>query len=120
MLARAEASYRAALAEADPAAGNDGAFACESAILCAAWLFEALSLPWLGGHTLSEDRIWGRATTRSRVLHYLQAAHDAAEAADTLPGLRRLMAEWQDRLREAWPQTAPLAPFPAFASKAGD
>jgi hypothetical protein len=116
VVARAEAAWRSSAAGAIPAAADDAAFGRESAIVTAAWLFTALALPWLGGAALREDEAWGLAGKRSRILHYLEATIRATEAADILPGIRTLAADWLARLRAAWPETAPLAPYPAFAA----
>ena len=114
VLARVEGGYRASVASGIQAAADDRHFAAETAIVCTAWLFE--SLDWLGEAALQDDRVWGRATTRSRILHYLQAAIRATEQADSLPDVRRLAAEWLARLRTEWPEVVPLEVYPAFAA----
>jgi hypothetical protein len=118
VLARIEGAWRASVAPAIPAARDDDAFAREAAIVTAAWLFTVLALPWLGGVVMAGDEVWGLASKRGRVLHHLRTTIRATEAACVLPGVRRLAGEWLDRLSAAWPDTAEIGVYPAFAPAA--
>jgi hypothetical protein len=110
---RIDQAYRAALAEAVPTAANDAAFRQESALISVAWLFGALS--WRLQAALGDDPRWGLAAMRGRILHYLETAVALATAADALPGTRAAAAGWLDALRVRWPDSTPLALYPAFA-----
>jgi Phosphotransferase enzyme family len=111
--ARIDAAYRAAVAEAVPAAADADAFQREQAIVGAIWLFG--SLAWLLEGALEEDREWGISTNRSRILHYLAAVIQMTGDAGVLPGTRQAVVAWLDDLRARWPGSAPLALYPAFA-----
>ncbi len=110
---RVDRAYRVALGSADPAAGDDDAFRRESAFMDTAWLLG--NLAWLLKGALAEDSMWGRATSRSRILTYLQRALRSIGDADMLPRLRAWATTLQDNLRSRWPGTVPLSDFPAFA-----
>ena len=110
---RLDQAYRAAIAGAIPAARHDDEFRRESAIVDAEWLLG--NLAWLLDGALAKDGTWGRATTRSRIITYLERFIRSAEEADILPRFRSLAVTWHDDLRGRWPDTAPLADFPAFA-----
>jgi hypothetical protein len=108
---RIDQAYRKVLAEAAPIAADDNAFAVESAIIRIAWLFD--SLTWLLEKALQSEGPWGTSTNRNRILHYLQAAIKAADAA----GIRRSATTWMDQLRAQWPNASPLGLYPAFDTR---
>lgn len=116
VVARLDAVYRAILAEAAPAALDDGIFRTESTIIGVAWLFN--SLAWLLEPALREDVRWGIASRRSRILRYLEAALRMLAETGILPGLHDLIRRWLDQLRARWAPAAPLALYPAFARPA--
>lgn len=105
VLTRMDAAYRDAL----PAA-NDSR---EMAAILFASLF--VSLLWRLDRALAEDESWGTSTVRSRVLWYLEAAIAGAHEADALPGLRDVASRWRAELGARWPDSQPLALYPAFA-----
>ena len=109
-------AYRTAVASAVPAAADDDAFRHESAMIDAAWLLG--NVAWLLKAALAEDGTWGRATTRSRILTYMQNAIRSTEDADILPRLRAWALTLQTDLRSRWPDTLPLSEFPAFTRAA--
>lgn len=110
---RLDRVYRTAIADAVPEAADDDAFLRECAIIDVVWMLGMLA--WLLKDALATDGTWGRATNRSRILTYLERAIRSTEEADVLPRLRMLCASWRTDLRGRWPDTAPLADFPAFA-----
>jgi hypothetical protein len=77
------------------------------------WLFG--SLEWLLEWALKEESEWGIATRRSRILHYLNIAIRSTEEADVLPRIREAAKLWREELQRQWPNTLPLAHYPAFA-----
>jgi thiamine kinase-like enzyme len=111
---RMEQAYRSTLARVVPIAEDDQDFRRESALICVAWLVD--SLAWLLESALREDRTWGISSNRARILHYLGTAIERMTETGVLPRIRDLAAVWQDRLRAIWPDSQPLAPFPAFAA----
>ena len=113
---RIDRAYRNAIAATVPEAADDDAFRRESAIIDMAWLLG--NLAWLLPGALAEDRTWGRATNRSRILTYLERVISSTEAAGILPRLRALAVDWRDDLRRRWPDTASLPDFPAFTEEA--
>jgi hypothetical protein len=113
---RAEAAYRAQLRHAIRDAQDDAVFRTEIAYVAAAWLLG--SLDWRLDDALAEDRVWGLASVRSRLLWYIEATIAMTEQADILPGLRAVSRRWLDVLRERWPSSEPLGYYPAFASSA--
>ena len=115
---RIEKAYRAALADAVPAAADDRAFKHESALINVAWLLG--NLAWLLKGALAEDGTWGQATNRGRILTYLQTAIRSTEEADVLPRLRAWATTLQNDLRSRWPDTLPLTDFPAFTHSPDD
>ena len=94
-------------------AAADDVWQREQAIIGMLRLFAGLE--WLLESALAEDRIWGIAGNRSRILHYLETATGLCTAVDILPATCRIAFGWLDRLRLAWPEAAPLPPYPAFA-----
>lgn len=112
--ARVEAAYRAELRYAIRVAQDDAVFRTEIAYAAAAWLLG--SLDWRLDDALAQDRTWGLASVRSRLLWYLEATIAMTDQADILPGLRAVSRRWLDTLRERWPSSEPLGFYPAFAN----
>ena len=112
VIAAMDRAYRERLAPALPIAGEDPVFRREMAILLFARLFASLS--WLLEGALQEDRPWGISTHRPRVLWHLDAAIAGATDVPLLAGLRAVAAGWRDDLARRWPETEPLALYPAF------
>src|SRR5262249_32523154 len=92
---------------------EDATYRLETAFMAAAWLLETLE--WRLGDALKDDRTWGIASVRGRLLWYLEATIGMAEAADVLPGFRLTAHAWLTELRVRWPSTSTLAFYPAFA-----
>jgi hypothetical protein len=109
----AEEAYRDTVASAIPDARDAAAFRTEYAIAVAVRLFG--SLQWHLDTALKEDRTWGLATVRNRILWHLQGAIEAMERAEALPGLRHVAQAWLTDLRQRWPDVLPLPVYPAFA-----
>jgi hypothetical protein len=69
---------------------------------------------WLLERALSEDVTWGISTNRPRLLWHLDAAIAGAEGVAMLEGMRTAAIRWRDDLGRRWPDTQPLALYPAF------
>jgi hypothetical protein len=108
-----EQTYRDTLADAIPQARDDAEFRREYAVAVVVRLF--VSLEWHLDTALKDDSIWGIATLRNRILWHLQAAIEATQRADALPGLHRIFQSWRTDLGNRWPDIQPLPIFPAFA-----
>jgi hypothetical protein len=108
-----ERAYRDAVASAIPDVRDAAAFSREYAVAVVVRLFG--SLEWHLDTALKGDSTWGRATQRNRILWHLQAAIEAMERADALPGLRRVAQAWLTDLGERWPDVQMLSVYPAFA-----
>jgi hypothetical protein len=110
-----EVAYRAALATGCPAAADDVQYARAVAVGCAFWALVVCRWYDLPG-LLREDRVWGTATLRQRVLLRLDAAARATEAGG-FPALGATFAALAARLRTLWlPEVDELALYPAFRS----
>ena len=111
---RVEAAYRAEIAPAMPLAADDAAYRAELAFAAAIWLF--VGLDWRLDDALREDARWGVASVRGRLLHYLEAVVDLADAAGVLPGIARAAEGWRRDLGARWPESEALGLYPAFAA----
>lgn len=110
---RVEQAYRDAVADAIPQARDDAKFHQEYAVAVVVRLFA--SLEWHLDSALKSDSTWGIATKRNRIIWHLQAAIEAMQRADTLPGTRRVFQAWLTNFENRWPDVPPLPVFPAFA-----
>jgi hypothetical protein len=112
VIAAMDQAYRERLVPALPLAGEDDVYQREMAILLFARMFASLS--WLLEGALQEDLAWGISTHRPRVLWHLDAAIAGASQVPVLAGLRGKAMQWRDDLGHRWPDTTPLALYPAF------
>jgi len=111
-----ETVYRAALVPGCPAAADDRLFADALVDACAYWVLRTLvrHLP----QALDDDRTWGIAPIRPRLVSRLEAFITTAEASHRLPALRRTASRVLEVLRRRWPATPPLPLYPAFRQDA--
>jgi hypothetical protein len=107
-----EAAYRAALIRGCPEAQEDRVFEATLVSACAFWVFNTLS--WQLEGVLQEDRTWGIATVRSRLLARLEAFIATADDFGYLPAMRGTASRVLEVLRTRWPETPPLPLYPAF------
>jgi hypothetical protein len=108
-------AYLSALGPSLPAARDSTAFRAEMASLLFVRMFASLS--WLLEKALKEDTVWGISTHRARLLWHVEAAIAGSDASDTLPGLHAAALRWRADLGARWPETQPLALYPAFAAQ---
>jgi hypothetical protein len=112
--ARVEAAFRGEIGAVH--AVDDAAYGRELAFMAATWLLSRLATHLES--VFNEDRRWGIASVRSRMLWYLEATIAMSESADVLPGLRATARAWLDALRERWPEADVFAFYPAFGGGA--
>jgi len=107
-----ETVYRAALVPGCPAAEDDRLFEDALVDACGYWMLRTLvqHLP----RALDEDRPWGIATIRPRLVSRFQAFITTAEAYPRLPAMRGTAHRVLEVLRRRWPATHPLSLYPAF------
>lgn len=108
VIAAMDRAYRDAL----PVAHDDDVFRKEMAMLLFVRMFASQS--WLLESALREDVKWGVSTNRPRLLWQLEAAIAGAEGVAALDGLRATAMRWRNDLGRRWPETQPLALYPAF------
>jgi hypothetical protein len=111
-----ETVYRAALVPGCPAAADEHLFEDALVDACGYWVLRTLvrHLP----QALYEDRPWGIATIRPRLVSRLEAFITTAEAYHRLPAMRGTAHRVLEALRRRWPATPPLALYPAFRQDA--
>ena len=107
-----ETVYRAALVPGCPAAEDDRLFEDALVDACGYWVLRTLVQHLPGA--LDEDRPWGIATIRPRLVSRLEAFITTAEAYHRLPAMRGTAHRVLEVLRRRWPATHPLALSPAF------
>ena len=61
-----------------------------------------------------EDRSWGIAGIRQRILARLEAFMIASEDYGRFPAVRETAGDLRDTLSERWPEIQPLPFYPAF------
>jgi hypothetical protein len=107
-----ETVYRAALVSGCPAAADDRLFEAALVDACGYWVLRTLvrHLP----QALAEDRPWGIATVRPRLVSRLEAFIATAEAYHRLPAMRGTAHRVLEVLRRRWPAMPPLSLYPAF------
>lgn len=112
LVLKLEAIYRTELSRACPAAADDQIYTQALTDVCGFSLLETLH--WQLPPALEENREWGIATMRTRVLARLVAFIDTASAFDRLPRLRTVANELLTTLQTHWPEAEPLPLYPAF------
>ncbi|PYN84039.1 MAG: hypothetical protein DMD87_29240 [Candidatus Rokuibacteriota bacterium] len=112
LISRMESAYRAELVKGCPEAEDDSVFETALVEVCAFWLLNTLG--WQLQGALREDRTWGIATVRSRLLARLETFLTIAGERDQLPAVRRMAGRLLAVLRERWPEARPLPLYPAF------
>ncbi len=116
VVAQMETVYRTALVPRCPAAADERLFADALVDACGYWVLRTLvrHLP----QALDEDRLWGIATIRPRLVTRLEAFITTSEAYHRLPAMRGTAHRVLEALRRRWPATPPLPLYPAFRQDA--
>jgi len=112
LISRMESAYRAELVKGCPEAEDDSVFETALVAVCAFWLLNTLG--WQLQGALREDRTWGIATVRSRLLARLETFLAIAGERGQLPAVRGMAERLLEVLRERWPEAPPLPLYPAF------
>lgn len=107
-----ETRYRQIFAQVYPSILDDIIFGKAMAEVCAVTLI--FTLDWLLGPALDEDREWGIATLRPRILARLEAFIAASLQFDQLPATCNLAETLLALLQERWADVEPLPLYPAF------
>jgi hypothetical protein len=82
--------------------------------MCGYWLLNTLA--WHLEPALKEDRNWGIAGLRQRILARLEAFAIAAQEYGRFPALFETAGHLRDSLSQRWPEIQPLPLYPAFQS----
>jgi hypothetical protein len=112
LVAEMESVYRAELVTGCPEAQDDHVFETALSRVCAFWALNTLDRHLTDA--LQEDRPWGIATIRPRLLARLEAFITTAETFGELPAVRATASRLLEVLRKRWPETSPLPLYPAF------
>jgi hypothetical protein len=114
LVTQMESVYRAELAAGCPEAEDDHVFETALVHACTFWLVNTLGRHLEGA--LGEDRPWGIATMRPRLLARLGAFIATAEEFNQLPVVRGTASRLLEVLNKRWPEAPPLPLYPAFRS----
>jgi hypothetical protein len=110
---RMEAAYRQELVKGCPEARDNDCFHRAVVEASAHWTFDTIG--WHLSHALEQDREWGIATTRQRVLVRLDNLAALTGQLGHLEELGETAQEIAARLRALWPSEADAMPlYPAF------
>lgn len=112
LITELENVYRAALSPGCPAAQEDQVFENALVTACGFWLI--ITLGWHLERALQEDRTWGIASVRQRILARLEAFATTATTFGQFPMLRSTAERLRSRLDQRWPEIPPLPLYPAF------
>jgi hypothetical protein len=104
--------YRAELVKGCHEAQEDRVFETGLVSACGFWLLA--NLIWYLEDALKEDRTWGNATMRSRLLARLEVFITTSESFNQLPAARGTASRLLEALLRRWPRAEQLALYPAF------
>ena len=109
-----EDRYRTELIQECPQAQEDAVWEQALVKICGYWLVKTLS--WQLEPTLAEDRTWGIASLRQRILARLEAFVTTSEKFGYCPAVCAAAGRMLDTLRKRWIETDALPLYPAFQS----
>jgi hypothetical protein len=112
LVTQMESVYRAELAAGCPEAQDDRVFETALVHACTFWVVNTLDRHL--ERALGEDRPWGIATMRPRLLARLEAFIATAEEFNQLPAVRGTVSRLLEVLDKRWPEAPPLPLYPAF------
>jgi hypothetical protein len=111
---RLTVAYREALADGCPAAADDTLFNRALASACAAWL---AGLCAFVPSVMQEDRKWGRATIRQRIIAGLDHFVSLNDDVQLFAGLVEACISLRRRLGQTWPESdCSMQIYPALVS----
>ena len=111
MSARLDAIYRAELAQAIPEAGDDDSYLPQLLDARVMWVVLFTSS---GTAIAGEDREWGIATVRQRILAQWRGLLEEFALQDAFPALAALGERLVGRLGQLWRDVKPLPLYPPF------
>jgi hypothetical protein len=111
---KAEAAYRAALAQGCPEAMNDEIFYPTVVSLCAYWVFRGFGNQMIRWGLLEKDEKWGISTVRQRNLVRFKLLAESAEAFGYLQAIGATARDVLAKLRMLWPDVEDMPYYPAF------
>ncbi len=118
LIASLENSYRQELMKTIPAASNDAEYNEAYVQACAFWVLKYLwpLKAFLEHETVltHSETAWAETQLLPQVLFRLQAFIDVAKKHNKLPQLVSIAEQISDELQTRWPNTKPLALYPAF------
>jgi len=109
-----ESRYRTEFVKGCPEAKENSIWEHALLSMCGYWLLNTLA--WHLEAALKEDRNWGIAGLRQRILARLEAFAIAAEEYGRFPALLETAGHLRDTLSQRWPEIQPLPLYPAFQS----
>jgi hypothetical protein len=112
MVEQMENRYRTELISSCPEAQEDILFEHALITSCGFWLLNTLA--WHLERSLEEDRNWGIASVRQRILARLEAFMTISEELNHFPSIRGTAGHLLDLLQKRWSEIAPLPLYPAF------
>ena len=107
-----ERTYRSVLGEHLPAARDDAAY--DAALLAVRAYWALRMVTWLLPKVVAEDRDWGRATIRQRVVLRVRGLVDRARDAGEWPATAALFESLLAGLAERWGDVVPMDGYPAL------
>jgi hypothetical protein len=121
ILLRMEAAYRDGLARGFPAAADDTLYQRAVVEACAHWVLQLCARRYGLLDLLENDREWGIATVRQRVLLRFDILSRITAEAGYLAALGATIADLAATLRARWPAEADAMPYyPAFRGMTSD
>ena len=112
LISQMESAYRSEFVKGCPEAQEDSVFETALVRVCAFWLLNTLG--WHLESALREDRTWGIATIRPRLIARLEGFLTLAGELAQLLAVRGMAERLLEVLRERWPEAQPLPLYPAF------
>jgi tRNA A-37 threonylcarbamoyl transferase component Bud32 len=112
-----ENAYRIELSKICPEIQDERIFEKSIVDICAYWLLNTLGYHLNLNDSLGEDRIWGVASVRSRIISRLEIFITTSEKFNYLPTIRSVSSSLLDLLYKFWPEVKLLPLYPAFRTE---
>jgi hypothetical protein len=112
MVEKMESRYRTEFVKGCPEAKENSTWEHALLTICGYWLLHTLA--WHLEPALKEDRNWGIAGVRQRILARLEAFAITAEEFGRFPAVHETANHLRDTLSKRWPEIQPLPLYPAF------
>jgi hypothetical protein len=112
MVEKMESRYRTEFVKGCPEAKEKSAWEHALLTICSYWLLNTLA--WHLAPALKEDRNWGIAGLRQRILARLEAFALTAEEFGGFPAVHETAGHLRATLSKRWPEIQPLPLYPAF------